>query len=213
MRHLLQSHRPNVWSLCHWTHFARPQYTYGELWYTHKYTLIQTHLRLIQQCSFFLAWNNAKYTWSHVLWTLVQVLAHRGGLWTSLQWVCRILWDQFADMALLVECSQIFDSATTLTLDQFYTMFTPLLVLASDLLMDMMERRQVGLYFLYILDCPWYWLLCAFLFFIWIIFWTLNKTKGPFCSFKNCLYQNKQKSNLNQHCEFDLINYFMLRSS
>ncbi|XP_036433426.1 cilia- and flagella-associated protein 54 [Colossoma macropomum] len=67
------------------------------------------------------------------------VLAHRGRLWTSLQWVCRILWDEFSTMVLLVER----DSLSKLTLDQFYTLFTPLLVLASDLLMDMMERLQL----------------------------------------------------------------------
>ncbi|XP_017572344.1 cilia- and flagella-associated protein 54 [Pygocentrus nattereri] len=66
------------------------------------------------------------------------VLAHRGHLWTSLQWVCRILWDEFSTMVLLVER----DAPSKLTLDQFCTVFTPLLVLASDLLMDMMQRLQ-----------------------------------------------------------------------
>ncbi|XP_066523856.1 cilia- and flagella-associated protein 54 isoform X2 [Hoplias malabaricus] len=71
------------------------------------------------------------------------VLAHRGCLWTSLQWVCSILWDQFSNMVLLVQHDQICDSSSKLTLDQLCTVFTPLLVLASDLLMDMMERLQV----------------------------------------------------------------------
>ncbi|KAI4876053.1 hypothetical protein NFI96_030101 [Prochilodus magdalenae] len=66
------------------------------------------------------------------------VLAHRGRLWTSLKWACQILWDEFSTMVLLVVC----DSSDKLTLHQFYTVFTPLLVLASDLLMDMMERLQ-----------------------------------------------------------------------
>ncbi|XP_072529245.1 cilia- and flagella-associated protein 54 [Salminus brasiliensis] len=70
------------------------------------------------------------------------VLAHRAGLWMSLQWVCGILWDQLSTIVLLVECGQMSESPSNLTLDQFYTVFTPLLVLASDLLMDMMARLQ-----------------------------------------------------------------------
>ncbi|KAF5908404.1 cilia- and flagella-associated protein 54 [Clarias magur] len=70
------------------------------------------------------------------------VLAHRGSLWTSLQWVCEVLWDQFNTIAFLVECSQSSETPSTLTLDQFYTVFTPLLALASELLMDMMQKLQ-----------------------------------------------------------------------
>ncbi|XP_060759219.1 cilia- and flagella-associated protein 54 [Neoarius graeffei] len=70
------------------------------------------------------------------------VLAYRGSLWTSLQWVCEILWDQFNTIAFLVECSQSAETPSTLTLEQFYTVFTPLLALASELLMDMMEKLQ-----------------------------------------------------------------------
>lgn len=73
----------------------------------------------------------------------MQVLAYRGSLWTSLQWVCEILWDQFSTIAFLVECRQSSETPSTLTLDQFYTEFTPLLALASELLMDMMEKLQV----------------------------------------------------------------------
>ncbi|KAM9468321.1 cilia- and flagella-associated protein 54-like [Clarias gariepinus] len=70
------------------------------------------------------------------------VLAHRGELWTSLQWVCEVLWDQFNTIAFLVECTQSSETPSTLTLDQFYTVFTPLLTLASELLMDMMHKLQ-----------------------------------------------------------------------
>ncbi|KAK3544197.1 hypothetical protein QTP86_008341 [Hemibagrus guttatus] len=70
------------------------------------------------------------------------VLAYRGRLWTSLQWVSEILWDQFSNIAFLVECSQSSENPSTLTLEQFYTVFTPLLALASELLMDMMEKLQ-----------------------------------------------------------------------
>ncbi|XP_047660100.1 cilia- and flagella-associated protein 54 isoform X2 [Tachysurus fulvidraco] len=70
------------------------------------------------------------------------VLAYRGRLWTSLQWVCEILWDQFSTIAFLVECSQSSENPSTITLDQLYTVFTPLLALASELLMDMMEKLE-----------------------------------------------------------------------
>ncbi|XP_007232340.4 cilia- and flagella-associated protein 54 isoform X1 [Astyanax mexicanus] len=70
------------------------------------------------------------------------VLAHRERAWMSLQWVCGIMWDQMSTIAFGVECGKTSDSHSKLTLDQFYTVFTPLLVLASDLLMDMMERLQ-----------------------------------------------------------------------
>ncbi|KAI5094045.1 cilia- and flagella-associated protein 54 isoform X1 [Silurus meridionalis] len=71
------------------------------------------------------------------------VLAYRGSLWTSLQWVCENLWDQFNSIAFIIECNQSSETYRTLTLDQFYTVFTPLLALASDLLMDMIEKLQL----------------------------------------------------------------------
>ncbi|XP_035384159.1 cilia- and flagella-associated protein 54 isoform X3 [Electrophorus electricus] len=71
------------------------------------------------------------------------VLAHRGGQWTSLQWACGILWDQFCTMAVLVEQNQGSNTPDPFTLDQYYTVFTPLFALASDLLMDMGEKLQL----------------------------------------------------------------------
>ncbi|XP_076861097.1 cilia- and flagella-associated protein 54 isoform X4 [Brachyhypopomus gauderio] len=71
------------------------------------------------------------------------VLAHRGGHWTSLQWVCETLWDQFNTLAVLVEHIQGSDTSGLFTLDQYYTVFTPLLALASDLLMDMCEKLKL----------------------------------------------------------------------
>lgn len=57
--------------------------------------------------------------------------------------MCEVIWDQFNTIAFLVECSQSSETPSTLTLDQFYTVFTPLLTLASELLMDMMHKLQV----------------------------------------------------------------------
>ncbi|XP_050964277.1 cilia- and flagella-associated protein 54-like [Labeo rohita] len=72
------------------------------------------------------------------------VLAHRWGHWTTLQWACRTLWDQSNTLALLVERGQGPDAhIRRLTIEQLYTVITPLLVLASDLLMDMMEKLKL----------------------------------------------------------------------
>ncbi|KAJ8374133.1 hypothetical protein SKAU_G00047130 [Synaphobranchus kaupii] len=66
------------------------------------------------------------------------VLAHRGGLWTSLQWVCRVLWDHASAVTLLVERGH-----APLSLEQLDSALTPLLALATDLLIDMMHRLQM----------------------------------------------------------------------
>ncbi|XP_058629752.1 cilia- and flagella-associated protein 54-like isoform X3 [Onychostoma macrolepis] len=72
------------------------------------------------------------------------VLAHRWGHWTTLQWVCRTLWDQSSTLALMIERTQGPNvSARRLTIEQLYTVITPLLALASDLLMDMMEKLKL----------------------------------------------------------------------
>ncbi|KAK7149598.1 hypothetical protein R3I94_009044 [Phoxinus phoxinus] len=72
------------------------------------------------------------------------VLAHRWSHWTTLQWVCRTLWDQTSTLALMIERAQCPDAhARQLTIEQLYTVITPLLVLASDLLMDMMEKLKL----------------------------------------------------------------------
>ncbi|KAF3840836.1 hypothetical protein F7725_006698 [Dissostichus mawsoni] len=56
---------------------------------------------------------------------IIQVLAHRGSHWTTLQCVCQTLWDQSCRITFL---------------DQLNTTFTPLLLLATDLIMDMLNR-------------------------------------------------------------------------
>nr|XP_021330926.1 cilia- and flagella-associated protein 54 isoform X1 [Danio rerio] len=72
------------------------------------------------------------------------VLSHRWGYWTTLQWACRILWDQCCTLTLMLEQSQEPNAnARQLTIQQLYTEITPLLVLASDLLMDMMEKLKL----------------------------------------------------------------------
>ncbi|XP_026065483.1 cilia- and flagella-associated protein 54 isoform X3 [Carassius auratus] len=72
------------------------------------------------------------------------VLAHRWGHWTTLQWACRTLWDQSSTLALMLEHAQgPVAHARRLTIEQLYTVITPLLVLASDLLMDMMEKLKL----------------------------------------------------------------------
>uniref|UniRef100_A0A8C9R316 Cilia- and flagella-associated protein 54 n=2 Tax=Scleropages formosus TaxID=113540 RepID=A0A8C9R316_SCLFO len=71
------------------------------------------------------------------------VLAHRGAHWTSLQWTCRVLWDQTIAITQLVERGSFQGEPSSLTLDQVYTVVTPLLILAADLLLDMMYRAQL----------------------------------------------------------------------
>ncbi|XP_057180735.1 cilia- and flagella-associated protein 54-like [Triplophysa rosa] len=72
------------------------------------------------------------------------VLAHRWGQWTTLQWACRILWDQSSTLVLMLERLHSPDVHNRqLTMEQLYTVITPLLVLATDLLMDMMEKLKL----------------------------------------------------------------------
>ncbi|XP_072554805.1 cilia- and flagella-associated protein 54 isoform X3 [Paramormyrops kingsleyae] len=71
------------------------------------------------------------------------VLAHRGGLWTSLQWTCQVLWDQAVIVTQLVERGPSQDQPAPLSLDQLYSVLSPLLVLATDLLLDMMVKLQL----------------------------------------------------------------------
>ncbi|KAG5267866.1 hypothetical protein AALO_G00226810 [Alosa alosa] len=72
------------------------------------------------------------------------VLAHRGGHWTSLQCACGLLWDQVCTLPPLLRGTGT-DSAPcpSLGLDQVYSAFTPLLTVACELLMDMMDKLQL----------------------------------------------------------------------
>ncbi|KAM3869188.1 cilia- and flagella-associated protein 54 [Diretmus argenteus] len=71
------------------------------------------------------------------------VLAHRGGHWTTLQCVCRTLWEQGCRITALVERAAQLDAPSPITVGQLRNTLTPLLVLATDLLMDMLNRLQL----------------------------------------------------------------------
>ncbi|XP_029304212.1 cilia- and flagella-associated protein 54 [Cottoperca gobio] len=75
------------------------------------------------------------------------VLAHRGSHWTTLQCVCQTLWDQSCSITVLVQRAAELELPSPLTADQLHTTLTPLLVLATDLIMDMLSR--LGLWSLY----------------------------------------------------------------
>uniref|UniRef100_A0AAQ5ZBU7 Fibronectin type-III domain-containing protein n=1 Tax=Amphiprion ocellaris TaxID=80972 RepID=A0AAQ5ZBU7_AMPOC len=75
------------------------------------------------------------------------VLAHRGGHWTTLQYVCQTMWDQSCRITLQVQMTDQPETPSPITAEQLYTIFTPLLVLAADLIMDMLNK--LGLWSLY----------------------------------------------------------------
>uniref|UniRef100_UPI0037E847B8 cilia- and flagella-associated protein 54 n=1 Tax=Semicossyphus pulcher TaxID=241346 RepID=UPI0037E847B8 len=75
------------------------------------------------------------------------VLAHRGSHWTTLQCVCRTVWDHSCNLTDLVQRVAQLEPPSPVTADQLHTTFTPLLVLATDLIMDMLNR--LGLWSLY----------------------------------------------------------------
>ncbi|XP_076025253.1 cilia- and flagella-associated protein 54 [Genypterus blacodes] len=68
------------------------------------------------------------------------VLAHRGSHWTALQCVCRSVWDQSCRLSDLVQRSAQVHTPPSITAEQLDSSLTPLLVLAADLLMDMLKR-------------------------------------------------------------------------
>ncbi|XP_042355674.1 cilia- and flagella-associated protein 54-like [Plectropomus leopardus] len=75
------------------------------------------------------------------------VLAHRGSHWTNLQHVCQTVWDQSCRITVLVQSVAQFEPPSPITVNQLHTTFTPLLMLATDLIMDMLNR--LGLWSLY----------------------------------------------------------------
>ncbi|XP_056253277.1 cilia- and flagella-associated protein 54-like isoform X3 [Seriola aureovittata] len=75
------------------------------------------------------------------------VLAHRGSHWTTLQCVCQTVWDQSCRIAFIVQSTVQFEPHSPMTAEQLHTTFTRLLVLATDLIMDMLNR--LGLWSLY----------------------------------------------------------------
>ncbi|XP_045896455.1 cilia- and flagella-associated protein 54-like isoform X2 [Micropterus dolomieu] len=75
------------------------------------------------------------------------VLAHRGSHWTTLLCVCQTVWEQSCRISILVQRAAQLEPPSPITADQLHTTFTPLLVLAADLIMDMLNR--LGLWSLY----------------------------------------------------------------
>ncbi|XP_029375672.1 cilia- and flagella-associated protein 54 [Echeneis naucrates] len=73
------------------------------------------------------------------------VLAHRGKHWTTLQQICQTVWNQ--SFTFQVQASAHFAPQSPVIVEQLHTIFTQLLVLATDLMMDMLNR--LGLWSLY----------------------------------------------------------------
>ncbi|XP_033182211.1 cilia- and flagella-associated protein 54 [Anabas testudineus] len=71
------------------------------------------------------------------------VLAHRGSHWTTLQCVCQTMWDQSCRIAVFAERAAELEPPSVITAEQLHTTFTPLLMLATDLIMDMLNRLKV----------------------------------------------------------------------
>ncbi|XP_041865069.1 cilia- and flagella-associated protein 54-like isoform X4 [Melanotaenia boesemani] len=71
------------------------------------------------------------------------VLAHRGNHWTTLQCVCHTLWDQSCRITVMAQRDAQLEVPSPVTSDQLHTIFTPLLVLATDLIMDMLNKLQL----------------------------------------------------------------------
>uniref|UniRef100_UPI0009B47C99 cilia- and flagella-associated protein 54 n=1 Tax=Monopterus albus TaxID=43700 RepID=UPI0009B47C99 len=75
------------------------------------------------------------------------VLAHRGNHWTTLQCVCQTVWDQSCKTAFLVQTAAQLEPPSIITAEQLHTTITPLLVMSTDLIMDMINK--LGLWSLY----------------------------------------------------------------
>ncbi|XP_077447691.1 cilia- and flagella-associated protein 54 isoform X2 [Stigmatopora argus] len=75
------------------------------------------------------------------------VLAHRGGHWTNLQKVCYTVWEESNRIITLEQTASQFQPPFLVTSNELHNIFNPLLVLATDLIMDMLSR--LGLWRLY----------------------------------------------------------------
>ncbi|CAJ1063980.1 cilia- and flagella-associated protein 54-like isoform X6 [Xyrichtys novacula] len=71
------------------------------------------------------------------------ILAHRGSHWTYLQYVCQTVWDQSCRITDLVQSTAEVEPHSPVIAEQLNTIFDPLLVLAMDLLLDMMNRLEL----------------------------------------------------------------------
>lgn len=74
------------------------------------------------------------------------MLAHRGKYWSLLHRVCQTAWDQSHRITTVVHWAAQFEVPPPVTTDQLSTVFTTLLVAAADLIMDMLNQLQVGVY-------------------------------------------------------------------
>ncbi|XP_051903084.1 cilia- and flagella-associated protein 54-like isoform X2 [Hippocampus zosterae] len=75
------------------------------------------------------------------------VLAHRGGHWTNLQKVCHSVWEESNRLTALHQTASRLQPPFLVTSRELHNTFTPLLILATDLIMDMLSR--LGLWRLY----------------------------------------------------------------
>ncbi|XP_015238280.1 PREDICTED: cilia- and flagella-associated protein 54 [Cyprinodon variegatus] len=71
------------------------------------------------------------------------VLAHRGSHWTTLQYVCQTLWDQNNTFTSMVQQVALQEKQPPVLADQLHAIFTPILVLAIDLMLDMLDKLQI----------------------------------------------------------------------
>ncbi|XP_063073867.1 cilia- and flagella-associated protein 54 [Engraulis encrasicolus] len=69
------------------------------------------------------------------------VLAHRGGHWSSLQRACGVLWDQVCVLSSYRPRSNTAPCCPAL--EQLHAHLTPLLTVACELLMDMMQKQEL----------------------------------------------------------------------
>lgn len=78
------------------------------------------------------------------IYRVLQVLAHRGNHWTVLLHVCQTIWDQSHRITTVAEKAVKPESLSHVIAEQMHTIFTPLLVLAADLIMDMLTTLDVS---------------------------------------------------------------------
>ncbi|XP_067350709.1 cilia- and flagella-associated protein 54-like isoform X2 [Channa argus] len=71
------------------------------------------------------------------------VLAHRGSHWTILQCVCQTVWDHSCRISFLVQSAAHLEPPSVITAEQLHTTITPLLVMATDLILDMFNRLRL----------------------------------------------------------------------
>ncbi|XP_061596722.1 cilia- and flagella-associated protein 54-like [Cololabis saira] len=71
------------------------------------------------------------------------VLAHRGGHWKLLLQVCHTLWDQSQRITLIVNRAVQLETQAHLLAEQLLSILTKLLLLATDLIMDMLTKLEL----------------------------------------------------------------------